>query len=64
VRFDVPEAGHYTVSIKGRSGKSVLVAPGLDQTFRKAIPGVLVGLLGGIAISTGLVVLLMARGRR
>lgn len=64
VRFEVPEAGRYTVSIKGRSDKSVLVAPALDQTFVKAIPGVLVVLLGGIAISTGLVVLLMARGRR
>jgi hypothetical protein len=64
VRFDVPEAGRYTVSIKGCSDKSVLVAPALDQTFLKAIPGVLVVLLGGIALSAGLVVLLMARSRR
>lgn len=64
VRFEVPEAGRYTVSIKGRGDTNVLVAPALDQTFVRAVPGVLVVLLGGIAISTGLVVLLMARGRR
>lgn len=64
VSFHVPEAGRYRVSVDAPAETRVLVAPGLGQTFLKALPGVAVAVLGLAAAVTGLVVLIVARMRR
>jgi hypothetical protein len=64
VSFHVPEAGRYRVSVDAPGERRVLVAPGLGQTFLKALPGVVVAGLGFVAGVTGLVVLIVAWIRR
>lgn len=64
ISFDVPEAGRYQVSVEAPGETRVLVAPGLGQTFLKALPGVAVAVLGFVAGITGVVVLIVAWIRR
>lgn len=64
VSFHVPEAGRYRVSVDASGETRVLVAPGLGQTFVKALPGIAVAVPGLVAGVTGLVVLIVAWIRR
>ena len=64
VSFHVPEAGAYRVVVDAPQVTQVLVAPGIGQTFLKALPGL--GVLG-MALTlglTGLVLVTLAWIRR
>ncbi len=62
--FEVPAAGAYEVSVEAPDRTSVVIAPSLGQTFVKALPGLGIGLLGSLAFTFGLGILLIARGRQ
>lgn len=64
VSFHVPESGRYRLSVDAPGATQVLVAPGLGQTLVNAVPGLVVGGLGGLAGSIGLIVLILAWTRR
>jgi len=64
VSFHVPEAGRYRVTVNAPGETRVLVAPGLGQTFLRALPGIAVAGLGFVAGATGLVLLIIAWVRR
>lgn len=62
--FNVPEAGTYEVSVDVPELTQIFVAPDLGRTMLKALPGFAAAMVASIALLVGLVVLLMARGRR
>lgn len=62
--FDVPAAGSYEVSVEAPDPTRVVIAPSLGETFVKALPGLGIGLLGSLALTFGLGIGLVARGRR
>lgn len=62
--FDVPSEGTYRLSIDVPDQSRVVLAPGLGQTFLRAIPGLLTAGLGSMALLAGFVVLLIAWVRR
>jgi hypothetical protein len=64
VSFHVPEAGRYRVSVVAARETQVVVAPGLGQTFVKALPGLAVAGLGFLVGLGGLVVLILAWSHR
>lgn len=64
VSFQVPEAGRYRVVVDAPRATRILVAPGLGQTFLRALPGIGVASLGFAVGLTGLVLLIVAWIRR
>lgn len=64
VSFRVPESGRYRVSVHAPGATHVIVAPGIGQLFAKALPGVAVAVVGLVAGTMGIVVLILAWTRR
>lgn len=64
VSFEVPAAGRYRIAVDAPGATRILVAPGLGQTFLRALPGIGVAGLGGAVGLTGVVLLIMAWIRR
>lgn len=58
-RFVPSQPGRYEVSLNGPPGVEVIVVPSLLSSFRDAVPGVLVGVLSGLVLLTGLVLLIV-----
>ena len=64
VSFEVDEAGQYRVAVDAPRATRILVAPGLFQTFLRALPGVGVAGVGVLVGLTGVVLLVLAWVRR
>jgi hypothetical protein len=62
--FHVREPGRYRVAVDVPPGTRILVAPGLGQTFLRALPGIGVAVTGFAVGLTGLVFLIVAWIRR
>lgn len=62
--FHVRQPGRYRVAVDAPPGSWVLVAPGLGQTFLRALPGLGVAAVGFVVGLTGLVFLVVAWIRR
>lgn len=60
VSFRVSEAGRYRIVVDAPRPTRILVAPGLGQTFAKALPGIGVAVVGFALGMTGLVLLVVA----
>ena len=64
VSFHVAEPGRYRVVVDSASDTRILVAPGLGQTFIRALPGIGAAAIGFAVGLTGLVLLIIAWSRR
>jgi hypothetical protein len=63
VRFDSPERGDYVVTIDAAAGTTIVLAQDLGSVFAKALPGIALGGVGGIAVVVG-AVMMIVRTRR
>ncbi|HEX2892470.1 MAG TPA: hypothetical protein VHO29_00520 [Marmoricola sp.] len=64
VSFEVPQSGRYRLTVDAPPGRRILVAPGLGQTFLRALPGVGVAVVGFVVGLTGAVLVILAWSRR